>query len=46
MDSLLYVAACVVVPAAWGALSVWLFRRLERRRAETERSAPPIDYSI
>ena len=46
MSTLAYVAACVLVPAAWGVLSVWLFRRLERRRAETSRPAPPIDYSI
>jgi hypothetical protein len=44
-----YVAACVVVPAAWGAFAAWLFGRLDLRRKKT--GSPPrerafIDYSI
>ena len=44
-----YVAACVAVPAAWGAACAWLFGRLDRRRRSS--GAPPrersfIDYSI
>jgi hypothetical protein len=47
----LYLAACVVVPAAWGALSAWLFSRRDRRaRADAPpapgRPDPHIDYMI
>ncbi len=43
-----YVAACVVVPLAWGAVSAWLFARRDRARAlERQREQlPPIDYVI
>lgn len=44
-----YVAACVVVPAAWGVLSAWVFQRLDRRKQSLENEAarrPPVDYSI
>lgn len=42
-----YIAACLIVPAAWGALTAWLFTRGDRKRkaAELERR-PPIDYVI
>jgi len=40
-----YVAACVVVPALWGAVTAWVFTRRDRRKAEADRR-PPIDYHI
>ena len=40
-----YVAACLVVPAAWGAFSAWLFSRIDRRRAGRS-TPPPLDYMI
>jgi hypothetical protein len=40
-----YVAACVAVPAAWGAFSAWLFSRLDARRRPVA-APPPIDYVI
>jgi hypothetical protein len=48
-DRWAYVAACVFVPALWGAITAWLFARQDRRRAA--RRAPdadrrPIDYQI
>ena len=42
----LYVVACLVVPAAWGAASAWLFSRADRHRDARERERPPIDYMI
>ena len=44
--SWLYIAACVIVPALWGAVSAWLFSRLDRRRREQMPERPPIDYMI
>ena len=43
-----YIGACLAVPAAWGALSAWLFGRLDRRGAadEAEQRRPPVDYAI
>jgi hypothetical protein len=46
-----YVAACVIVPAAWGALTAWLFSRGDRRAAAAGAPRPPqppshIDYTI
>ncbi len=41
-----YIAACVLVPALWGAVSAWLFSGLDRRRREKQRERPPIDYMI
>ena len=48
MSDWLYVAACVVVPAAWGVLMYFVFGALRRRRQrETTRpEQPPVDYSI
>ena len=39
-----YIGACLVIPAAWGALSAWLFSRRDQRASDTSR--PPIDYMI
>ncbi|MEZ4221137.1 MAG: hypothetical protein R3B13_09415 [Polyangiaceae bacterium] len=46
--SLLYVAACVLVPAAWGVIMYFLFEWLQarRRNKRLEERPPPIDYSI
>lgn len=41
-----YIAACILVPALWGAASAWLFSLVDRRRGERERQRPPIDYMI
>lgn len=43
-----YIVACLLVPAAWGGFSAWLFTRRDRKRkmaAELERR-PPVDYVI
>ena len=46
-NSWFYVAACILVPAAWGAVSAWLFARLDKRRApKEEERAPRVDYMI
>jgi hypothetical protein len=45
-DRLGYVAVCVLLPAAWGAIAAWLFGRLDRRRAARKPDRPPLDYSI
>jgi len=45
----LYVLACVLVPAAWGATAAWLFGRIDKRRqkrGEPERQSAYVDYSI
>lgn len=42
----LYIAACVIVPATWGAVTAWLFSRLDRRRARRDQAAREIDYMI
>lgn len=42
MRTLAYVAACVAVPAAWGALMYVVFGRIHGRR----KAPPPIDYMI
>ncbi len=41
----LYLAACLLVPAAWGVFSAWLFSRADRKAAEDDRR-PPVDYVI
>ena len=41
-----YVVACIAIPATWGAVSVWLFDKLNRRSARPDRARPPTDYSI
>jgi hypothetical protein len=42
----LYIAACLIVPALWGAASAWLFSNLDRRRKKVADERPPIDYMI
>jgi hypothetical protein len=44
----IYVALCLVVPAAWGVVMYFLFNLIgKRREAERDRDEPPpIDYSI
>jgi hypothetical protein len=43
----LYVAACVLLPGAWGAFTAWLFARLDRRRKlREEQNRLTIDYMI
>ncbi|MBL4633395.1 MAG: hypothetical protein JKY56_05970 [Kofleriaceae bacterium] len=45
----LYIAACLLVPAAWGITSAWLFAKIDaRRKPKTSQSPaqPPVDYSI
>jgi hypothetical protein len=44
MEKVAYVAACVLVPALWGALAAWLFTRRDRRSADDRH--PPVDYHI
>lgn len=44
MDSWLYAAVCLVVPALWGLSMYALFGAWERRKKPGE--LPPIDYSI
>jgi hypothetical protein len=44
-QQLAYLAACLVVPAAWGAFSAWLFSRIDARRRGSARPAP-VDYMI
>lgn len=45
-----YVAACVVVPVAWGAITAWLFSRRGKKAADAAAQAaadrPPMDYVI
>jgi hypothetical protein len=50
-----YIALCVLVPAAWGLVVVWLSNRVEawlRRRhkakngEQTPAEMPPLDYHI
>jgi hypothetical protein len=42
-----YIAACILVPALWGAITAWLFtRRDKQREAEELERRPPIDYVI
>ncbi len=40
-----YIAACVVIPAVWGAFVAHLFGRLDARR-RTPKTPPPVDYMI
>ena len=42
-ELVLYIGACLVVPALWGATTAWLFRRAD---AKTERRGPDVDYVI
>ncbi|HZP84193.1 MAG TPA: hypothetical protein VFB21_21305 [Chthonomonadaceae bacterium] len=51
----LYVAACVVVPVAWGLVVLWVSNRIEtlvlrqgRRKGlkDEEAAMPPLDYHI
>jgi hypothetical protein len=46
--SILYVAACVLVPALWGVLMFFVFGWWHKRRQgkALENRPPPIDYSI
>jgi hypothetical protein len=47
VSSWLYVAACVVVPGAWGIAMYHAFGVIERRRKRNVKNAtPPVDYSI
>lgn len=47
MSEWLYVAACVLGPAAWGTLMYFLYNWVDKRRRRVKREdAPPIDYSI
>jgi hypothetical protein len=48
MSGWAYVAASVVVPAAWGVAMYWVFGWLERRRRRSagRDAPPPVDYSI
>lgn len=48
MTGWLYVAACVVIPGAWGVLAYFAFGAFERRRKHAARrdARPPVDYSI
>ncbi len=48
MSGALYVAACLAVPALWGALMYVAFGLLQRRRrpADPHNPAPPADYTI
>lgn len=39
-----YIAACLVVPAAWGAFAAWLFTRGDKNK-DAERP-PHVDYMI
>ena len=41
----LYIGACLVVPAAWGAFSAWLFGRFDRSRSQSD-DREPMDYVI
>lgn len=47
-----YVAACVLAPMAWGALTAWLFSRRDRKRSKVagaggdDAARPTIDYMI
>ena len=42
----LYLGTCILVPAAWGAFSAWLFQRIDKRRAKAARKRPLMDYTI
>ncbi|MEW5854130.1 MAG: hypothetical protein AB2A00_35470 [Myxococcota bacterium] len=47
METVLYALACVAIPAVWGVVMVYVFGRwAERRRQDSARDIPPIDYSI
>jgi hypothetical protein len=48
MSILVYIAACIIVPAAWGVLMYVCFNAIDSRRlAQRQADAPPpIDYSI
>jgi hypothetical protein len=48
MSPWIHVAACVVVPAAWGIAMFYVFEAIDRRRQKRARreAPPPIDYSI
>lgn len=49
IDSWLYIAACLVVPALWGLITASFFGRLDRRKKSAEERiarTPPVDYSI
>lgn len=44
----IYIAACLLVPAAWGVVSAHIFERIDRRKKLADDAArrPPVDYSI
>ena len=54
LSEILYAAACVVVPVAWGLVVVWVSNRIEARVARTagarrgarRRRVRPIEYHI
>jgi hypothetical protein len=47
MSVWLYVAACLLIPAAWGVSMARALGALDRRRKRAARSGkPPVDYSI
>lgn len=48
MTGWLYVAACVLLPGAWGVFMYWAFSAFDRRRKQAARrdARPPVDYSI
>ena len=37
-----YIAACLVVPAIWGVIAAWLFRKADNKRSR----GPDVDYII
>ncbi len=42
----LYLGTCLVVPAAWGVLSAWLFGRLDKRTSKVDDDRSIVDYII
>ncbi len=46
MSTPVYLALCLVVPAAWGAIAYLVFGAIDRRRRAHDHRPPPMDYSI
>ena len=42
MSLVLYIVACLAIPAAWGAITAWLFRRADSKASR----GPDVDYII